>query len=222
MGGLPRHHGHSLYKFDFYPALPYILVMVFIESSAFTKLLPGYLSDDEYRGLQTYLLQKPDAGDIVRGSGGVRKVRWASSGKGKSGSVRVMYYWKNQIMKYGCSQCLVNLSEQRFQDIFLNKLRRLLIMNHRDIGAEILDGINEIKDFKKGRIELRTGELSEPSEPKIIRSKLNLSQSAFAGLLGVSIRTLQDWEQGRRAPQGPAVALLRIAEQHPEVFVELH
>ena len=95
-------------------------------------------------------------------------------------------------------------------------------MNNRDIGAEILDGINEIKDFKKGRIKLRTNELSEPSEPKIIRSKLNLSQSAFAGLLGVSIRTLQDWEQGRRVPQGPAVALLRIAEQHPEVFVELH
>lgn len=95
-------------------------------------------------------------------------------------------------------------------------------MNNRDIGAEILGGINEIKDFKKGRIKLRTNELSEPSEAKIIRSKLNLSQSAFAGLLGVSVRTLQDWEQGRRAPQGPAVALLRIAEQHPEVFVELH
>jgi putative transcriptional regulator len=41
-------------------------------------------------------------------------------------------------------------------------------------------------------------------------------------LLGVSMRTLQDWEQGRRNPQGPAIALLRIAEQHPEVFADLH
>jgi len=40
--------------------------------------------------------------------------------------------------------------------------------------------------------------------------------------MGVSVRTLQDWEQGRREPQGPAVALLRIAEQHPEVFNQLH
>ena len=68
--------------------------MIFIETSAFTKLLPSYLSDDDYRGLQSYLLQKPDAGGIVRGSGGVRKVRWAKAGKGKSGGVRAIYYWK--------------------------------------------------------------------------------------------------------------------------------
>lgn len=68
--------------------------MIFIETQAFTKLLPDYLSDDDYRGLQTYLLQKPDAGVIVRGSGGVRKVRWSSQGHGKSGGVRVLYYWQ--------------------------------------------------------------------------------------------------------------------------------
>ena len=95
-------------------------------------------------------------------------------------------------------------------------------MNNRDIGLEILDGINEVRCFKQGKVSLKTTELSEPSEPQIIRSKLHMSQSAFAGLLGVSIRTLQDWEQGRRNPQGPAIALLRIAEQHPEVFADLH
>lgn len=95
-------------------------------------------------------------------------------------------------------------------------------MNNRDIGAEILEGINEIKAFKRGDGTLKTTELSEPSAPKVIRTKLKLSQSAFAALLGVSTRTLQDWEQGRRSPQGPAIALLRIAEQHPEVFNDLH
>jgi len=68
--------------------------MIFIETSIFTKILPSYLSDDEYRGLQSYLLQKPDAGDLVRGSGGVRKVRWAKAGQGKSGGIRAIYYWK--------------------------------------------------------------------------------------------------------------------------------
>ncbi|MDO9518929.1 MAG: type II toxin-antitoxin system MqsA family antitoxin [Pseudohongiella sp.] len=95
-------------------------------------------------------------------------------------------------------------------------------MSDRDIGTEILEGIKEIKQFKKGHLELRTSKLSEPSPPQAIRLKLNLSQSAFAGLMGVSVRTLQDWEQGRRDPQGPAVALLRIAEQHPEVFNDIH
>ncbi len=68
--------------------------MVFIETSYFTKLLPNYLNDEAYRGLQSYLLQKPDAGDLVRGSGGVRKVRWITEGKGKSGGIRAIYYWK--------------------------------------------------------------------------------------------------------------------------------
>ena len=68
--------------------------MVFIETSLFSKLLPKYLTDDDYRRLQSYLLQKPDAGDIVRHSGGVRKVRWAPTGEGKSGGIRAIYYWK--------------------------------------------------------------------------------------------------------------------------------
>ena len=68
--------------------------MIFIETRAFTKLRLDYLSDEDYRVLQTYLMQKSDAGDIVKGSGGVRKVRWAADGKEKSGSVRFIYYWK--------------------------------------------------------------------------------------------------------------------------------
>ena len=67
--------------------------MVFVETSLFSKLLGDYLRDDEYRLLQNHLIEYPDAGDVIRGSGGVRKVRWASGGKGKSGGVRVIYYW---------------------------------------------------------------------------------------------------------------------------------
>lgn len=67
--------------------------MVFIETSAFSKLLVQYLNDDEYRALQSHLMVHPDAGAIIRNSGGVRKARWAAGGKGKSGGVRVIYYW---------------------------------------------------------------------------------------------------------------------------------
>ena len=94
-------------------------------------------------------------------------------------------------------------------------------MSERDIGREILEGIREIKAFKEGKVKLVTRRLDNPSPPKEIRSKLNLSQSAFAALMGVSVRTVQDWEQGRREPRGPAKSLLRIAEQHPEVFLKI-
>jgi len=94
-------------------------------------------------------------------------------------------------------------------------------MSERDIGKEILEGIREIKAHKAGQKTLRTHKLNPPSSPQDIRARLQLSQAAFAGLMGVSLRTVQDWEQGRRKPSGPAEALLRIAEQHPEVFMEL-
>ena len=94
-------------------------------------------------------------------------------------------------------------------------------MSDRNIGQEILEGIKEIKRFKKGEINLISRTLNEPSPAKTIRQRLRLSQSAFAILMGVSPRTIQDWEQGRRKPQGPARSLLRIAEQHPEIFVEI-
>lgn len=94
-------------------------------------------------------------------------------------------------------------------------------MKKRDIGQEILDGIRDIKNFKAGKTMLKTRTLKEPADAKEIREQLNLSQNAFASLMGVSVRTVQDWEQKRREPQGPAKALLRIAEQHPEVFTDL-
>ncbi|MEA1970171.1 MAG: helix-turn-helix domain-containing protein [Thermodesulfobacteriota bacterium] len=94
-------------------------------------------------------------------------------------------------------------------------------MSDRNIGQEILEGIKEIKRFKKGEFKLIARTLNEPSPAKTIRKRLKVSQSAFASLMGVSPRTIQDWEQGRRTPQGPAKSLLRIAEQHPEIFIEI-
>ena len=94
-------------------------------------------------------------------------------------------------------------------------------MEDRDYGLEILNGIKEINAFKMGRGNLRTNQLKEPAPTEEIRARMKLSQAAFAGLMGVSIRTIQDWEQGRRKPSGPAEALLRIADQRPDVFLNL-
>lgn len=67
--------------------------MLFVETSLFTAQLARYLSDDDYREFQAHLMAYPDAGAIIRGSGGIRKVRWGARGRGKSGGVRVIYYW---------------------------------------------------------------------------------------------------------------------------------
>lgn len=67
--------------------------MVFVETSIFTKEIKRLLPDEHYRMLQTALMLKPDAGDLIQGSGGLRKVRWSLPGRGKRGSLRVIYYW---------------------------------------------------------------------------------------------------------------------------------
>ena len=64
----------------------------FIETRLFTRLLPDCLSDDEYARLQRKLMQDPEAGAVIRGSGGVRKLRWAASGRGKRSGYRVIYF----------------------------------------------------------------------------------------------------------------------------------
>jgi len=67
--------------------------MVFIETSAFTRLLPPLLDDDSYAQMQRMLIANPECGDLIQGGGGIRKLRHALPGRGKSGGVRVIYYW---------------------------------------------------------------------------------------------------------------------------------
>jgi hypothetical protein len=67
--------------------------MVIIETSVFTKQLRQLLADEEYRLLQSELLARPDAGAVIPGSGGLRKLRWSAHGHGKRGGARVIYYW---------------------------------------------------------------------------------------------------------------------------------
>jgi mRNA-degrading endonuclease RelE of RelBE toxin-antitoxin system len=67
--------------------------MVIIETTVFTRQVQALLTDKEYRGLQTALAIRPNIGAVIQHSGGLRKVRWAAGGKGKSGGVRIIYYW---------------------------------------------------------------------------------------------------------------------------------
>jgi putative transcriptional regulator len=84
----------------------------------------------------------------------------------------------------------------------------------RDIGAEILHGLRQLKRGQVGRV-INVPDVAEA------RKKTGLSQARFAQLLGVSVRTLQDWEQGRRAPSGAARTLIAIAAKKPQALIEV-
>jgi putative transcriptional regulator len=87
-------------------------------------------------------------------------------------------------------------------------------MKKRNIGREVLEGIREIKSGKAARRTI----IDVPGEIKGIREKLDVSQAEFAEMIGVSKRTLQEWEQGRCKPTGAALKLLMIARRHPEAL----
>ena len=76
--------------------MAYNIIMEIIETSIFTKQIKKLLTEDEYRKFQVALLINPDAGDVIKGSGGLRKVRWRTKSKGKRGGIRAIYYWYNE------------------------------------------------------------------------------------------------------------------------------
>ena len=92
-------------------------------------------------------------------------------------------------------------------------------MREKDF-QNLLLGIKEIRAIRAGTLKpLRTFKY-DPIEVKKIRSKLHVSQTKFALMIGVSVDTLQNWEQGRRRPVGPALALLKVAKVAPDVVLE--
>lgn len=86
--------------------------------------------------------------------------------------------------------------------------------SNRNIGQEILDGLRQLKRGEHGRVR------TVPSVADV-RAKTGLSQADFGRLLGVSVRTLQEWEQGRRAPTGAARTLLQIAARNPKALLDV-
>lgn len=97
-----------------------------------------------------------------------------------------------------------------------------LKMAKRDIGKEIIEGLEEIKAWRKGKIKLKTTavELPRAADVSGIRKELGLSQEQFAQFMGVSVSTLRNWEQERREPHGPARSLLLVAAKQPQAVRE--
>ena len=92
----------------------------------------------------------------------------------------------------------------------------------RIIGQEILEGIQEINEWQRGEKKLKVTRslLPHASDVSKIRNKLKLSQEDFADFMGVSVKTVQNWEQNRREPQGPARSLLHIAKIAPDAILK--
>ena len=79
-----------------YTSMPYSKDVHFIEAPIFSKLVYGYLDEDEYAALQWTLAVRPETGKLIPGSGGLRKIRWSLKGQGKRGGARIIYYFQKE------------------------------------------------------------------------------------------------------------------------------
>lgn len=90
------------------------------------------------------------------------------------------------------------------------------------IFEPLKQSLNEASQIKRGELKpSRVFKINPKNDIVKVRGKLGLSQSKFAAILGISADTLQNWEQGRRSPTGPAQVLLKIAAKHPDVLLEV-
>ncbi len=162
--------------------MPYnVLMRTVAETPIFIRYALEVWSDEERQAFINFIAANPEAGDIIRGSGGCRKVRWSRGGMGKRGGARVIYFLADDTTIW----LLIVYTKAKFDNLPTAFLKVKL-----PAAAEA-------------------------------RASSGLSQQDFAKLLGVSARTLQDWEQGRREPTGAARTLLKVAVKHPKLLREL-
>ncbi len=89
-----------------------------------------------------------------------------------------------------------------------------------EIFAELIASVKEGGQILRAEKEAARTFTYDPVDIKGIREKYQLNQEQFAAMLGISVRTLRNWEQGRRVPEGPAMMLLRVADKHPKALLD--
>lgn len=205
--------------------------MVFIETSYFTKLVSEYLDDVYYARFRQMLVTSPDAGDVIRGTGGVRKVRCRLPGKGKRSGLRVIYYWhtpEDQIL------LLTLYAKGDVTDLTpaekkaLKQLTEEFKMAKRNLFEELSQGLEEAIAHKKGKVTLRTTDVQPAPLPKMtpeavraVREKMNVSRAVFAHSIRVHPRTLENWEQGKSKVPDSAAALILMCASYPDTMDRL-
>ncbi len=196
------------------------------ETPEYIRRAEKLLSDDERRDVLQYLAAHPRAGDLMEGTGGVRKLRWARGGRAKSGGVRVIYYFHSDTLPL----YLLTLFAKNERANLSKAERNALADPGGNFGSNTERGVRtmgkafeSIKQGLQEAIAHARGETNadlrvyrpHPIDVKALRARVAMTQEQFAARFGFSVATLRHWERGDRAPQGPALVLLNVIEKDP-------
>jgi len=181
---------------------------VFFETPLFSRLLPSYLDDAEYGALQDALMREPECGDLMPGTGGFRKLRWADSRQRPHGEGMSLTKARNS---------------RRARSAKGKRVKRT-----RTLFDELIEGVDAMRKQRERKVTLRSHEVTERPpltvDARVIRQtreELNVSRAVFARGLRVSSRTLESWEQGRARPNAQAAALILMVRRYPDTLSKL-
>jgi putative transcriptional regulator len=150
-------------------------------------------------------VSKPDAGDAIAGTGGLRKVRWTTAGRGKRCGSRVIYYH------------VVAQTQIRMILIYRKDIK---VAMDKKLFNRLVESMGQMDELVRGIRSPSREFYVDAAKVKDIRAITGLSQPRFAQLLQVDVGTLRNWEQGRREPTGPAKALLRAISTDPQAVLK--
>lgn len=193
------------------------------------------MTEEEVLALANYVAATPEAGDMIVGSGGCRKVRWAKTGGGKSGGYRVVTFFPGKAEVYlvavlakgkraNFQRCRGEADERQGEDDQRRQVSRAEIKEGQMPKSDdtnfkrIMRGLDEVAAYVDGTADRSAYKVHVPVtvDVKGVRGRLGLSQAAFASRYGFSKAAVQDWEQGRRQPEASARVLLTVIDREPE------
>jgi hypothetical protein len=187
------------------------------------------VSDGEKKAIVDYIAANPQAGDLIVGTGGARRLRFAKQGGGKSGGWRTIHYFAGDdvpvflLMLYGKSvRENISPAERNRLQVVLDNLAESYRKGDdmTKFGQRLIESAEQALAFARGEA-VEGFVVHEPPtvDVRAIRRKTGLSQARFAARFGFTADAVRNWEQGRRRPEGPARVLLKVIEREPEAVL---
>lgn len=222
---------------------------LFVELPPFERHRANYLDDEAFSRLQTALLADPKAGEVIQGTGGLRKMRFSDPRrrKGKRGGLRIIYFWweagsqfwlftlydKDEMGDLSAGPAKGAQGDARYRgqnaEIMMKTSRKKTIhAARRDLFGELAEGMNALAEARQGKRTLRTHRVEFKPPPEVtpaellrVRRRLRLSRGLFATFLRTNPRTLENWEQGRARPNAQAALLITLVDKFPDMVERL-
>ena len=206
------------------------IVQTVVETPTYLAIANKLFSEEERADVVALVAADPECGDVIRGTGGFRKVRVARKGMGKSGGARVVYIWRNFRFPVFLITVFPKNEKENLSMEERNTLKNGPIVFSKAFSEHIfseprgdsmktqfeqmMNGLSDVEAFLAGEQEGFKAHVPEEVDVKAIRNRLGMTQARFSNTFGFSLDAIKHWE-GRPRPQAPARTLLTVIDKNP-------